>query len=312
VIIGGGVMGRNHARVTANIREVDVTLVVDPDERRARALAEPLGAAWATELPDRLDGIDTAAVAAPTAFHRHYGERLLAAGIHVLMEKPLAGTVDDAEALVKSAADNDVVFMVGHVEQFNTAVLELDHWIDDVVHVEATRVGPDSGRVQESVVFDLMIHDLDMVRRIVGSSLTRVQATSQQVRTTTEDLACALLCFENGVTANITASRIGQNKVRTLEITQRHNTISVDLVQQAVMIRRMSQTEYLAEPEAVLRQSGVVEVPYLEHRGEPLLLEVRHFFDCIKQGTEPRVTGADGLEVVRWALQVAEAAQRAC
>ncbi|MDQ4131787.1 MAG: Gfo/Idh/MocA family oxidoreductase [Actinomycetota bacterium] len=305
-------MGRNHARVTANIRDVDVVLVVDPDERRARALAEPAGARWAAVLPDRLDGIDTAAVATPTEFHRQHGIELMQAGVHVLMEKPLAPTLADAEALVKAAAANRVVLMVGHVEQFNTAVLELDRWVDGVVHVESARVGPDSGRVQESVVFDLMIHDLDIVRRIVRSPLTRVHATAQHARTATEDLACALLCFENGVTANLTASRIGQNKVRTLEITQRANTVSVDLVQQTVMIRRMSQSEYLGDTDTVLRQSGVVEMPYLENRGEPLLLEIRHFFDCVKKGTPPRVSGEDGLETVRWALRVAEAAQAAC
>jgi predicted dehydrogenase len=305
-------MGRNHARVASHVREADLVLVVDSDPARARTLAEPVGAAWATELPRDLSGVDTAVVAVPTELHCEYAVPLMKSGVHVLVEKPLAGSVEDAEEIVKVAAGSDVVLMVGHVEQFNAAVLELDNWVDGVVHVESTRVGPYSGRVREGVVFDLMIHDLDIVRRIVGAPLTRVQATAQRTRSATEDLACALLCFENGATATITASRIGQDKVRHLEIVQAENTISADLLQQSVMIRRMSQTEYLEGSEALHRQSGVVEVPYLEHRGEPLLLEIRHFFDCVRNRTEPRVTGEDGLENVRWALRVEEAADLGC
>lgn len=302
-------MGTHHARVTATIRDVEIALVVDSHEPRARALAEPVGAAWATEMPDCLEGVDTAVVALPTDLHKDYAGHLMAEGVHVLVEKPLAGSVEEAQALVDAAEANGVVLMVGHVEQFNPAVVELQRWLDDVVHVDATRVGPYSSRVQEGVVFDLMIHDLDIVRRIVGSPLLDVHATARRTRSATEDLACALLRFANGVTANLTASRISQDKVRQLEIVQATNTVSVDLLQPRVMIRRMSESEFLVAPDARYRQSGVVEIPYLEAWGEPLLHEVRHFFSCVRTGEPPRVSGLDGLEAVRWAVRVAEAAQ---
>jgi predicted dehydrogenase len=289
-------MGVNHARVASASAD------------RARALAEPLEARWETSLPARLEAVDTAVIAVPTEFHRDYGVQLIDQGVHVLVEKPLGPSIEDATALVEAARRSDVVLMVGHVEQFNPAILELDHWLDDVVHVECTRVGPYSGRVREGVVFDLMIHDLDILRRIVRSPLAEVYATAQRTRSETEDLASALLRFESGATATLTASRIGQNKVRRVEITQQANTVSVDLLEQRIMIRRMSESEYLTTPNTRYRQSGVVEIPYLDHWGEPLLHEDRHFFQCVKTRERPRVTGEDGLETVEWALRVVEAA----
>jgi UDP-N-acetylglucosamine 3-dehydrogenase len=310
-VIGAGAMGANHARVTGNIRDVDITLVVDADAARARALAEATGARWATSLPETLDCVDTAVVAVPTEWHRDYAVCLMDRGVHVLVEKPLAETLADAQALVDAAEANGVVLMVGHVEQFNPAILELSRWIDDVVHVDSTRVGPYSTRVREGVVFDLMIHDLDIIRRIVQSPLVEVHAVARRTRSATEDLACALLRFANGVTASMTASRISQNKVRQLEITQQNSTVSVDLLQQSLMIRRMSQSEFVPAPGGLYRQSGVVEIPFLDHWGEPLQHEVRHFFDCVKAAERPRVSGQDGLESLRWALRVARAAQPA-
>lgn len=307
-IIGAGVMGTNHARVTANIRDVDVALVVDPDELRAKSVAGPTDASWARALPRDLTGIDTAVVSVPTERHRACGLKLMEAGVHVLMEKPLAANATDAEMLVDAAKANDVVLLVGHIEQFNTAIIEAHRWIDEVVHVSATRVGPYSDRVNEGVVFDLMIHDLDIVRHFVGSPLVEVQSTLRRTRSDAEDLACALLRFESGVTASLTASRVGQDKVRRVEITQSNSTISIDLLQQGLRIHRMAEAEYIEGPVARYRQSGVVEIPFLQQMGEPLLNEVRHFFHCVRQGTTPRVSGQDGLETVRWAERVVEAA----
>ncbi|MDQ4144743.1 MAG: Gfo/Idh/MocA family oxidoreductase [Actinomycetota bacterium] len=304
-------MGGNHVRVTRRLRNVDIPLVVDVDAHRAQRVAAEIGAEWETSSSVLAGEVDTAVIAVPTHLHRHVGVPLAEAGIHILVEKPLAGTLEDAQALVDAARANDVVLMVGHVERFNTAILELDRWLDDVIHVEATRVGPFSGRVEEGVIFDLMIHDLDIVRQIIPSPISEVQAVRQNPASNTEDLACALFRFENGATANITASRIGQNKVRRLEITQGSSTISVDLLRQDVMIRRMAQARFFASPDPTYQQSGVVEIPFLANRGEPLLLEVEHFFDCIAQTRRPMVGGEDGLEAVRWALRVADASGEA-
>jgi predicted dehydrogenase len=307
-IFGAGAMGTNHLRVAQTLPSARVALVVDVNRARARRIAEPAGARWAVRAPDDLSGIDAAIVAVPTHYHADVAGPLLEAGIPVLVEKPLAGSLADAQALVETAAAKGVVLMVGHVEQFNTAVLELDRLASSAVHLEATRVGPYSRRIQEGVILDLMIHDLEIIRRLVGSSPTDVRAMAQRTRSETEDLACALLCFDGGVTASLTASRVAQNKVRQLEITQARSTISVDLLRQGVTVYKTSRSEYRSQGKVRYRQSGVIEIPFLEQRGEPLRVELDHFVECVLSGKQPRVDGQQGLEALSMALQVAEAA----
>jgi len=307
-VFGAGVMGANHVRVAQGLRHARVALVVDPNRARARRIAEPVGARWAVRPPADFAGIDAAVVAVPTQAHVAVAGPLIEAGIPVLVEKPLAGTPAEARALVEAAAARKTMLMVGHVEQFNTAVLELDRLVHGVHHLEATRVGPFAARVQDGVILDLMIHDLDIIRRLVGSAPTDIKAMAQRTRSETEDLACALLCFEGGVTASLTASRVAQNKVRQLEITQAKSTISVDLLRQAVTVYKTSRSEYRLHGKVRYRQSGVIEIPFLEQRGEPLFVELAHFVDCARSGSNPRVDGAQGLEALELAFQVAEAA----
>jgi predicted dehydrogenase len=302
-IIGAGIMGSNHARVARTIADTRVTLVVDPDTERARTLAASVGAEWASSVPDNL-AVDAAIVAASADVHREVALPILAMGIPVLVEKPIAETLDDARALVDVAAANDTILMVGHVEQFNTAVIELDRLLHDVVHVQADRVGPYAGRINESVVLDLMIHDLDIVRRIASSPVEDVHAVARATRSASADYACALITFQSGMTATITASRIGQHKIRRLEIVESDDFVVVDLLRQDLTVHRVSHAEFLSAEGAAYRQSGVVEIPFLERRGEPLALEVQHFVDCIKTSARPRVSGEDGLETLALALRV--------
>ena len=307
-IFGAGVMGANHVRVAQAVQKARVALVVDVNRARARRIAEPVGAQWAVQAPADLSGVEAAIVAVPTHQHAAVAGPLIEAGIPVLIEKPLAGSRADAQALVEAATDRGGILMVGHVERFNTAILELDRLVHSVVHIEATRVGPYSARVEDGVILDLMIHDLDIVRRLVGASPTEVRGMAQRTRSETEDLACALLCFDGGVTASLTASRIAQNKVRQLEITQAKSTISVDLLRQGVTVYKTSRSEYRSQGKVRYRQSGVMEIPFLEQRGEPLRLELDHFVDCVLTGQQPRVTGQNGLDALDMALQVAESA----
>jgi predicted dehydrogenase len=304
-IVGAGIMGANHARVVRSIADARVALVVDPDADRARTLAASVGAEWESSVPDNL-AVDAAIVAAPADVHREVALPILAAGVPVLVEKPIAETLDDARALVDAAAASDVILMVGHVEQFNTAVMELDRLLHDVVHVQADRVGPYAGRINESVVLDLMIHDLDIVRRIASSPVEHVSAIGRATRSASADYACALVSFRSGMTATITASRIGQHKIRRLEIVEADDFVSVDLLRQDLTVHRVSHAEFLSAEGAAYRQSGVVEIPFLEHRGEPLALEVQHFVDCVKTSARPRVSGEDALETLALALRVSD------
>jgi predicted dehydrogenase len=307
-VVGTGIMGSNHARIASQHREVELVAVVDPDRERAERLASAYGAKPYADVAECIDLLDAAVVATPTEHHRDLGVALLDAGVHTLVEKPIASTVAEATDLIDAAARSGAVLTVGHVERFNPAVLELDNLVEEPLHITATRISPYSARVTVGVVLDLMVHDLDIVANLAGGSVSRVQASTLTVRSDSEDLATALVEFDNGVTATLTASRIGQQKIRQLTITEPDDFVEVDLLRQAVTINRVAHAEYLSSEGARYRQTGVVEIPFLEHRGEPLALELDEFVRAIEEQRRPRVTGADGRAALQLALDVVDAA----
>jgi predicted dehydrogenase len=309
-VVGAGIMGANHVRVASQLRDARVAFVVDADLERATSAARLVGARAAADVSEVLTSVQAAIVATPTPWHEPMGLELIEAGIHILVEKPIAPSPESGRRLVDAADRNGVVLQVGHVERFNPAVLELDNIVRDVIHVAVERISPYSPRISDGVILDLMIHDLDLVRSIVGSEVVDVSATARAVRSDTEDLASALLTFASGATATLTASRIGQNKIRTIEVTQSGSFVTVDLLRQDVTINRVDHSEYLSDQGARYRQTGVIEVPFLEHRGEPLHLELAGFVDCVRTGRPPRVPGADGLAALELAERVAAAAVR--
>jgi UDP-N-acetylglucosamine 3-dehydrogenase len=306
-IIGAGVMGANHGRVARTVREFTVTAVCDPDTTRAAAVARPLGANYTADIDEAIDGADAVILASPSHTHGDLGERILKHGCDLLIEKPIATSVRDAERLIEVAEANDRVLLVGHIERFNPAVTEIWPLVADPVSLEITRVGPFSSRNLADVFLDLMIHDVDLARSIVGSKIAQHQAAAKIVRTAEFDYACALLQFENGVIANLTASRVSQNKVRRVTLTQRDNVIVADLLRQQVEIHRIESSEFLSESGVRYRQSGLVEIPYLSQHGEPLAHEQRHFAACVERQVKPIVTGEDGLEALKTCLALRDA-----
>jgi predicted dehydrogenase len=307
-LVGAGIMGTNHARVLQTLPGAELTLVVDHDEERGRAVAKSVGAAYSADPRAVPDHAAAAVVASSSQTHADVGVPLLEAGVDLLVEKPVATTVDDANRLIAAAEDNERVLMVGHIERFNPAVLELDRQIQDLLHVELTRMGPFSPRVTADVVLDLMIHDLELALALAGAEVDGVAAFGRCVRTDSLDLATALLHFANGVTATVTASRVGQTKIRHIELTQLANFVVADLVRQDVTIHRVAHNEFLSEGGARYRQTGVIEIPFLEHRGEPLWLELGHFLDCVRNRTTPRVTGLHGRRALELAITVRDLA----
>jgi predicted dehydrogenase len=197
--------------------------------------------------------------------------------------------------------------MVGHVERFNPVVSELFRQLEDPLHIEAQRVGPFSSRVKDSVVLDLMIHDLDIVAAIADSPVKSVSGVGRRVKSEGIDLATVHLAFENGVTATLTSSRLGQQKIRQLAVTQEETYVLADLIRQDISVNRVAHVEFLAEGGTRYRQTGVVEIPFLENRGEPLALEQAEFVRSITDGDAPLVDGAAGraaLELVDAVLDV--------
>lgn len=307
-VIGAGVMGTNHARVAAQVGAVTLTHVVDTDLERAAAAASRSGATPVASVDEIGDEIDAAVVALPTPLHAPTAVPLLEAGIHCLVEKPIAPTLAAADEIIAAAERGGATLMVGHVERFNPAVLELDNLLDDVIHIDAWRVGPFSARVGDGVVMDLMIHDLDLVAALADSEVESVSAVTRVVRTDSEDLCAALLTFDNGVTANLTASRLGQQKIRELRIHQQESFLNVDLLRRDVTVHRVSHNEYVGDEGTRYRQSGIVEIPMLEHQGEPLALEQAEFAAAITESRPPRVDGAAGRRALELVLRVVEAA----
>ena len=306
-VIGAGVMGASHARIASRLRDVEVAAVVDPDEARGRALAGAAGARWAASLTSGVAHVDAAVVATPTDEHVSVAMQLLERGVHVLIEKPLSRSSHEARRIVAEAERRGLTLMVGHVERFNPAYLGLAPLLRDVLHVSTARISPYSTRVGDDVVLDLMIHDLDLVLAIAGSRIAQVSSVGSRSRSTTTDVASATLTFESGMTANLVANRVGQHKIRRMEITQTGAFVTADLLRQHVEVSRVTHSEYLSEAGSTYRQSGVVEIPFLDQRGEPLSLELEHFVECLRTGRPPAVPGTAGVAALEAVEQVMDA-----
>ena len=236
-------MGVNHVRIASTSAHVDLVAVVDPDRSRIEPLTARYGVRGCSDMAEILNEVDAIVIASPTRLHHALARRAIEAGKHLLIEKPIAVTVEEADDLIQCANSAGVTLSVGHVERFNPAVREIPNVIDGALHIETFRIGPFSARVAEDVVLDLMIHDIDLALSLAKSKVTSVRAIGQRHRSDQNDLVTALLRFENGMSASLTASRIGQQKIRTLRITQAASVISVDLLRQQVEVNRVDHIE---------------------------------------------------------------------
>ena len=307
-LVGAGSMGANHVRLLSQMDGVRLVGVVDVDLPRAERLAEGHGCLSASRLEELGEPLDAVVIATPPETHLEMGLAAIELGMHLLVEKPLAVTSSDAEELRSAAERAGRVLAVGHVERFNPVCLDLPRFLSSPSFVQARRLSPYTENVREGVVRDMMIHDLDLVLWIAGSLPTEVRAVSARTRSETEDLAVATLTFPSGVIAQLTATRIGQDKVRRLDVLQDDCVLDLDLLRQDLTIRRQASVEYPEGGARRLRESSVIEIPYLEHRGEPLDLELRDFVRAVAEGRPPLVDGRAGVAAVRACEMVLSAA----
>ena len=310
-VIGTGVMGSNHLRVLNRLDEAQIAAVVDADIVRAEEVAREFGVrAFATvsEMLKDSEKIDGAVIATPTKFHIENAEELVSSGVAVLVEKPISISIAEAESLDALAISKGIPVSVGHIERFNPVIIELmNSSYRPIIHIDIRRIGPFSPRINDNVIHDLMIHDLDVVRNLVGSPLASVQATGRAVLTDSYDLAVTLLVFESGVTASLTASRLGQKKVRQIDVTLENSQVSGDLLHQTVVAHQANPGKVTSGGSGFTQES-IEEVRYLENRTEPLAAELRDFFSAIASERLPLVTVKDGIEAVKMAQQVTAAA----
>ncbi len=294
VLFGAGAMGRNHARVLRQSTDCYLVGIVEPDPQRGAALAEELGVLTWTQLSDYTGPLDAAVIATPTSTHEPLALECFDRGLDVLVEKPIAHDLLAGARMVQAAEKARRVLMVGHIERFNAAVVALPQFLNDPIHFNCQRVGPYDPRILDGIIVDLMIHDLDIVHHLTKLSAVPMGAVAVSTHGRSEDHATASVMFGDRISASFIASRVGQNKVRTMEISQPENSISVDLIRQDITIHTIESVDYSGAGN-VLRQRGLVEIPFIERSGQPLAAELAHFASCVRGEADCITPGTEGL-----------------
>ena len=282
-VVGAGHMGQYHVLALAELWGVDLVGVVDTDFERARRVAAPYGVRAFRDHRELAGEVDFVTVAVPTERHFEVARELLEAGAHVLVEKPMTSTLEEAKDLFRVARQRNRVLHVGHVERFNGAVQELRKIVEQPILIESRRLGPFVPRVQsDSVVMDLMIHDIDIVLGLVDSEPRKMTAVGASVHSPVTDVATVQIVFDSGAMATITASRATEEKIRTLAITQPEAYIVLDYGTQDIQIHRRADQEYTLNRESIrYRQASFVE-HLLVHKDNPLKLEIRHLIGAVR------------------------------
>jgi predicted dehydrogenase len=301
-VIGVGALGRHHARILAELPGVDLLGVVDINEARAREVAAAVKANWATSAAVLPWEVDAVTVAVPTESHLKVALPFLERGVGVLVEKPLARDLGEARQMIEAAGRSSTVFGVGHTERFNPAVAAIRPLIDHPRFIEVHRLGTFPDRSLDiDVVFDLMIHDLDVVLSLVQSDVVSVEAVGVAVLTPKPDIANARLKFASGCIANVTASRISRDRVRKIRLFQRDSYLSVDYAAQEVERWRLVR----ANGAMPTIDGGKLDVV----NEEPLKRELADFVAAVKEKRLPGVSGADGLQALELAQRISDEMQ---
>jgi predicted dehydrogenase len=324
LVCGAGVFGRNHLRVYRALEDaglpVRLVAVVEPDLVRAGAAATDYGAPVFSSVEECLAArsrnevdFSVASVCTPTSLHFEVGEALLSAGIDLLVEKPIATSVDQATRLIDLAHRHDRILQPGHLERFNPAVTAIEPVLNAPMFFEAHRLSLFSPRALDvDVVLDLMVHDLDIVLSLVRSPVRSLHAVGLPILSSKVDIANVRIEFESGCVANFTASRVSTEKVRKLRFFQPHQYVSIDYARQDLLVIDVSRAA-LADPATFAPATASADAagfPGLNidkppvKPGEPLRLEIEAFLECVRTRSKPRVSGADGRAALALALDI--------
>lgn len=299
-VIGVGYLGRFHAQKFAALEGVELVGVLDADARRAAEVAGELGCPVCTELTALLEQVDMVSVVVPTRFHHEVARRCLAAGKHVLVEKPITETVAEATELIELAREQKCILQVGHLERFNPAVVALEGVLKEPRFIESHRLTPFRGRGTDvNVVLDLMIHDIDIILHMVQSELVGIQAVGVPILSSEVDIANARLEFVNGCVANVTASRVSREAMRKIRVFQSDAYFSIDYQK-----RRISVCRQEGEGMPVPGLPGItMQERHFEER-DVLRDEIESFVDAVRHGQPPVVGGEAGRRALEVALEI--------
>ena len=297
-VVGTGYLGRLHARVLTEIPEAQVAGFVEPNDTIANEVSSTLGIKRIASVAELAKQVDGAVVATPTVAHFDVARQLLEAGCDVMVEKPITSTSDEAKTLIDIAKKNNRIVQVGHVERYNPAIVAVADLVRNARYIEAERIGVFSGRSLDiDVLLDLMIHDLNLVLSLLRKKVVDIRAVGVPVLTDKVDITNVRLELENGAVANLTASRVSQDRVRKQRFFGGDFYISVDTKEQEVKGYRLVQKQIQPLQVSVTKK-------------EPLRAELEAFIDCVHDRKQPLVTGEDGLEAVELATRVGEAIAR--
>ncbi|MDR9502331.1 MAG: Gfo/Idh/MocA family oxidoreductase [Desulfurivibrionaceae bacterium] len=299
-VIGVGYLGNFHAQKYAAMDHVDLVGIFDSDSDRARQIAAACGTRAFADYHDLIAQVDAVSIVTPTTFHHKVGMACLAAGLDVMMEKPITVTLAEADELIALAAQKGSILQVGHLERFNPGIMALEHYLDQPIYIESQRVHQFNPRGNDvDVVLDLMIHDIDIILSIVKSPLESMRTLGASVVTSSTDVATAQLIFENGCAATVTASRIAQSNIRQLVIHQKKSSLIVDYGQKDITVieRSGGQTAegYPLEEATHLPFPG---------QGDALKTELLHFITAVQTRQQPKVSGVEGRQALAIALQL--------
>jgi len=318
-VIGVGAMGKQHARIYNELDRVELVAVADVDEDTARNTARRYKIGWYTDYRAMLDRekLDVVSTAVPTCLHRQVALDVIDRGIHLLVEKPIAGTAEEAQEIIDRAAARGIKLTIGHVERFNPAILELKRRLDNgelgrVFQMHARRLGPFPERVRDvGVVIDLATHDLDVMRYLTGSEVVRLYAeTEQEIHTDHEDLLSGLVRFADGTIGVLNINWLTPTKIRELSVTGERGMFLADYLTQDLYYYENSYKDGGWEMLGILRGVGEGNMIRLRiEKKEPLKAELESFVEAIIDDREPLVTGSDGLKALALAQWMVRSGQ---
>ena len=300
-VIGVGYLGKFHAQKYSQLKNSNLLAVVDKDIEKAQEVAATTACTALDDYKELLGQVDAVSIVVPTDLHYAIASDFLQHQTHVLVEKPITTTLEQADELIALAQKNNLILQVGHLERFNPAIAALEQELTAAKFIESHRLAPYNPRGTEvNVVLDLMIHDIDIILDVVDSDVEKIDASGTSVLSRDIDIANARIVFKNGCVANVTASRVSNKTDRKMRIFQNDAYLSVDFQNRELAVYRKGDDEmYPGIPNIDMRKTKFDE-------SDALLTEIDHFLTTITNKSSPKVTGQDGKRALQTAIQISE------
>ncbi|MFH0802715.1 MAG: Gfo/Idh/MocA family oxidoreductase [bacterium] len=293
-VVGIGNFGQHHVRIYSQMPGVELVGIAEIDGERGRECAKQYNVAYYSDYRELFGKVKAVNIAVPTSLHYKMARDFLLQEADVLVEKPITTDLNQAKKLVDLAKEQGLILQVGHLERFNPAVLELRKIVGTPLFIETRRLAyPTKQSLDVGIVWDLMIHDIDIIISLINSPIEDIRALGLSVYSQYEDFALVQILFKNGAIANLIASRISGEKLRQLRVVETEKTILLDFMNQTLSVLRPPRKGKAVPPESV---------PV--NKSEPLRLELEHFMECVRTNKEPMVSGEDGKKALDLAVQI--------